>query len=130
MATRHWLFSSPPAEPETTGRLIFQHAQRNSELYFLLLSSHGSSNLLQRVHDVGKRGILNSVKPKTASPIPIEVAANHIIASVFALIEWWLENDMLYPPTKMGEIYGELIVKPTQNIAFESQDKQGEGTQP
>ncbi len=41
------------------------------------------------------------------------VAANHIISSVFSLMRWWLENDLSYSPQKMGDIFTNLIIKPT-----------------
>lgn len=109
---------APQADPETTGRLVFEHAKRNSELYRVLLSSGSSSKLLQRVHEVGTRGILDTVKPKEDSSVPLEIAANHIITSFLALIAWWLEQDMPYPPEQMGRIYSELIMRPTQRVAF------------
>ena len=105
-------------DPQTTGRLVFEHAQKNSELYRVLLSS-GSSGLLARVHEVGTQGVLDTLTPKEGSPVPVEVAANHLIASFLALIAWWLEQNMPYPPARMGEMYRDLIMEPTKALAFE-----------
>lgn len=109
---------STVTDPETTGRIIFEHAARHRDLYLLLLGSRGSSDLLDRVHEVGRKGILLVAEPMPGSPVPFEIAANHVIASFIALIAWWLQHDSPYSAAEMGRIYSELIIKPTQGIAF------------
>lgn len=108
-------------DPVTTGRIIFEHAQRHRELYLLLMDSRGSSDLLNRVHEVGREGIAQFAEPRPGSPVPFDVAVNHIITSFVSLIGWWLENDAPYPPEEMGHIFNELIMKPTRDIAFREQ---------
>lgn len=105
-------------DPVTTGRIIFEHARRHRDLYLLLLDSRGSSDLLNRVHEVGRDGIARLARPRPDSPVPFEIAANHIITSFMSLIAWWLENDTPYSAGEMGRICSELIMKPTRNIAF------------
>jgi len=58
-----------------------------------------------------KAALLLSAMPQ--ENIPAEVAANHIIASVFSLMRWWLDNDLPNSPQKMGDIFTNLIIKPT-----------------
>lgn len=109
---------STDADPQHTGTLVFRHAHKHSELYRVLLSSHASTTLLKRVREVGVQNVLATFHPRQGSAIPAEVAANHIISSFIALIQWWLEHNMPYPPERMGEIYSELIMRPTQAVAF------------
>lgn len=109
---------SADADPVHVGTLVFQHAQENNKLYRVLLGSHGSSRLLRRVQEVGVQQVLHTFGAKEDSAVPLEVAANHLIVSFLALIEWWLEHDMPYGPARMGEIYSELIMGPTREVAF------------
>jgi len=106
------------ADPRVTGRLIFAHAQQHSALYRVLLASQGSSDLLWRVHEIGVQGVLDTYRERPDSAVPSEIAANHIIASFLALIDWWLYHDMPYPPERMGEIYAALIIEPTRAVSF------------
>jgi hypothetical protein len=55
------------------------------------------------------------------------VAAHHLVASSIALIEWWLEHDLPYPPEHMGSIYARLIVEPTLAIAFQPHEERPGG---
>jgi len=110
--------SSSVTDPRTTGRLVFTHAQQNGALYRVLLASRGSSDLLRRVQEIGVQGVLDTYHERPNSPVPIEIAANHIIASFLALIDWWLKRDMPYPPERMGEIYAALIIEPTRTVVF------------
>jgi len=52
--------------------------------------------------------------------VPLEIAAHHIVTSSISLIQWWLDNQMPYPPERMGVIYHELIARPTSAVAFRS----------
>jgi hypothetical protein len=54
------------------------------------------------------------------SLVPVEIAAHHLVASAIALIQWWLDHEMPYPPERMGIIYHELIVRPTNLVAFKA----------
>lgn len=106
-------------DPAAAGRIVFEHAQKHSELYLLLVSSHGSSNLLDRVYKVAAEGVTRMVKPRSGGAIPFDIAVNHIISSFIGLIGWWLQRGMPYPPKQMGQIYADLIMRPTQQLAFE-----------
>lgn len=115
------LTDSTTVDPAATGRIIFDHARRHRDLYLLLLDSRGSSDLLNRVHEVGREGIARFVEPLPDSPVPFEIAANHVITSFMSLIAWWLEHDAPYSTEEMGRIYSELIIKPTHAVAFKKQ---------
>ena len=96
-----------------SGEALFRHIQENPKIFRALLLDESLSFTLEPVLKIArqKSETLLSGLPETRIAIPI--AANHIIASVFALMRWWLENDMPHPPEKMGEIFTDLIVQPT-----------------
>src|SRR5215469_10354287 len=95
-----------------TGALIFRYVQDHSEVVHVLLSSRGSSSLVQKIIEAGTQSIFSQNPPPVGSHIPPEIAANHIVTSTISLIQWWLEHQMPYPPEQMGLIYQELIAQP------------------
>jgi AcrR family transcriptional regulator len=102
------------------GTLIFKHAAVNSRLYRILLSSPGASKIVRRVKEAIAANIVRHCDPLLDYTVPIEVAANHNAAALLALIEWWLEHDMPYPPERMGEIYDALLVKGTWQVVLKN----------
>jgi AcrR family transcriptional regulator len=105
-------------DSSSVGTLIFRYVQGHSELIRVLLSSQRPFALVQRMIEAGTQSVLHNNAPKEGGPVPMEIAANHIVASSIALIQWWLEHDMPYPPERMGAIYHELIAQPTSSLAF------------
>jgi AcrR family transcriptional regulator len=106
------------AEPAATGTVLFRYVKEHEALCRVLLGSGGSPRLVRRIIEAGAAGVMRDNRPRPGSAVPFEVAAHHLVASSVALIEWWLEHDMSYPPERMGEIYAELIVRPTSAAAF------------
>lgn len=109
---------APDADPATVGTLIFRYVQEHSEVIRVLLSSQGASSLMQQMIETGAQNILQEHTQREDSVVPIEVAAYHMVTSAIALVQWWLEHNMPYPPERMGLIYQELIARPTSAVAF------------
>lgn len=109
---------SPNADPAAVGAMIFRYVQQQSEVVRVLLSSRGSTTLVQRIIEAGTETVLRQNMPLAGAAVPMEVAAYHLVTSTLALIQWWLEHEMPYPPDQMGRIYHELIVRPTSAVAF------------
>jgi AcrR family transcriptional regulator len=117
---------SPEADPATVGTFIFRYVQQQSEVVRVLLSSRGSTTLVQRIIEAGTENVLSQHTPLAGAVVPMEIAAYHLVASTLALIQWWLEHDMPYPPERMGNVYDELIVRPTSAVAFSPSQLPGE----
>jgi AcrR family transcriptional regulator len=102
-------------------KLVFEHIQVNSRLYALLLNNSGTSNARKSVKNNLAKIVLqhlqNHAKDQHVSSIPVDIAANHIVAAFLALIEWWLDNQMCYSPERMAEIYVEMILSPFEGIS-------------
>lgn len=103
-----------PQHNYADGLLIFQHAQANAAFYRILNSSQGAFKVRRRVTDQIAQLLITRCEDLflTQGSVPPEIAANHIAASLLALIDWWLENDMPYPAGEMAAIYERLIVAP------------------
>lgn len=91
------------------GRLLFDHVQQNSDLYWVLLNSGpvALTPVMQFARDEALRYLATD-----NSGIPKEILANHAVSSTLSLIQWWLENEMPYSPQEMGTYYAKLIMIP------------------
>ncbi|GHO49364.1 TetR/AcrR family transcriptional regulator [Ktedonospora formicarum] len=112
---------SSAVDAAVTGTLLFRYVAEHEEVVRVLLSSRGSSLLMQKAIERGEKGVLSQAGSRPGCPVPVEVAAYHMVSSSIALIQWWLEKDMPYPPEAMGVMYRELIIQPTKRVVF-SQD--------
>ena len=112
----------PQSDPAAIGALLFHYVREHLAVCRVLLGSPGSAALLRQMIATGTRGVLEGNTPRPESPIPAEVAAHHLVASSIALVQWWLDHDLPYPPERMGAIYAELIVRPTHALAFQSRE--------
>jgi AcrR family transcriptional regulator len=96
---------------DAEGTLIFAHAAKNAVLFQILLESPGAASIRQQVQAEIADTFLQTC-PLLRRPdclIPDVVAANHIAASLLALIEFWLAKGMPYSIEQMGKIYGQMI---------------------
>lgn len=98
--------------PAVGGTIIFRHIADNQALYRVLLGGLNSSVMVQGVHQMILDSILKNQFVQPVPLIPLEIAANHVAASALALVKWWLDHDMPYPPERMGAIYAALIIQP------------------
>lgn len=108
----------PEADPYAVGTLLFQFVERQREVCHALLSSRGSATLRGRIVAAGTASVIAQNSARAGSPVPMEIAANHLVAASMDLIQWWLDHAMPYPAVEMGRIYHELIVRPTHAVAF------------
>ena len=96
---------------EADGKLIFQHVADNQAFFRVLFRSQGTSRAMQDIQEEVAADLLKSNAIPNTSPIPPEIAANHLVATILALIRWWLENDMPYSVERMAVIYSSLIMQ-------------------
>ena len=108
----------PTDDPAEVGTLLFQYVGEHSEVSRVLLSTRGSRALAQQMVAEGSQRVLSEHQPRSGSLVPAEVAANHLVASSVALVQWWLEHDMPYTPAQMGVMYRDLIYQPAIAAAF------------
>ena len=93
------------------GSLIFNHVAQNSDLFQILLESSGAAPIRRRVQaDIAQLFLQTcDLLHREDCLIPDVVAANHIAASLLALIEYWLAEGRPYSVEQMGKIYGQMI---------------------
>jgi AcrR family transcriptional regulator len=96
--------------PAENGRIIFEHIAANSDLYRVLLSS--GSAALEPVKEYAYREAITALEQVSDLPIPPPILAQNMVAAVFSLVQWWLENDMLYSPQEMAVYLAQLVAVP------------------
>ncbi len=101
------------------GGVVFTYIQAHHELCQVLLHSQGSASLVAHIRATSVAHTLAQYRPRPGSPVPPEIAADHLVSASIALIQWWLDHDMPYAPERMGAIYEALVLAPTHALAFE-----------
>lgn len=88
--------------------LVFNHVADNARIYKALLDDPNLGLVIHAI--IGYVATFNEQKfiaslPADSQPtIPIPILAHHIGGSLYALIHWWLRNDMPYSPAEMAEM--------------------------
>ena len=103
--------------PEKEGQLIFEHVAANHELYQVFLRGEGTQALVDHVEREAVKELVMRYARYTPS-IPAAILANHVVASIIALIKWWLRNDMPFTPQQMGVFYADLIMRPIEKLVI------------
>lgn len=94
-------------------QIIFDHVAENASLYKVLLGENGFGYVINRVlaymAAYDEKELRRHFKDEDF-PLPIPLVARHISGSLFALLTWWLENDMPYSPQFMAQAVQKLCV--------------------
>ena len=106
---------NPDTDPAAAGVVFFRYIQQHVEVVRVLLERRA---ILQKLIAVVTRQIVDEHTAQEGSPVPLEIAAHHLVSASIALVEWWLDNGMPYSAEQMGQIYANLIATPTSRLAF------------
>jgi len=90
---------------------LFSHLQNVQPFYRGLVRSRKSEPLMKSGSEYLSQqlaaGLEANLKYHPAIPIPI--LANFLATELFALLKWWLEEHMPYPPERMDQIFHALV---------------------
>ncbi len=112
-----WNVAAPPA---LDGRVMdailatFQHAADNAQFYRVILRGEGASKANRRIHAIIRQKATELVNERTKEgslrpQVPMDVFANYLAGALMAIITWWLEEDVPYPPDQMAEMFRMLF---------------------
>ena len=91
---------------------LFRHLAEAHHVYKAMIGSRGIDIANEMIHSILLRhatsGLERRPDASDQTTIPIEVRAEFLAGSLFALLTWWIDNDLPYPPERMDEIYQEL----------------------
>ncbi len=104
--------------------LTFRHTADHADLYKMLLSERGSSYIVFRIlnytAEYGRKQLQDSLPPGTPLPVTADLVCHHLAGSLFALLSWWLQNDMPYTPEYMAGITHRLGIEGTIAVLGET----------
>jgi AcrR family transcriptional regulator len=96
------------------GRLIFEHVQKYDGLYRSILHSPEFVGKLKQLLTLRVADqIQMHARDLDELAFPVELAANHMVAALIGMIEWWLEKGKPLPVEEMARIYERLIIQAT-----------------
>ncbi|MCA9980010.1 MAG: TetR/AcrR family transcriptional regulator [Anaerolineales bacterium] len=117
--------NQPTWETLDSERLIFEHVAEHAAMYRVLLGEGGVGYVAHRIisyiaNEVAKE--IRAEKPTAvAEPIPIDIIAQHVAGSTYALLCWWLANDMPYTPAEMAHMAQKMCFHGTMWALMEMQ---------
>ena len=92
-------------------QIAFTHAAENADLYRVLLSGQGATNLQARLRDYiagTVQLVIEANLPKGKPDVPVEVASNYLAGALLMHLEWWLRKDMPYSAEEMAAFFTQL----------------------
>ena len=102
---------------EEEGYRLFQHVEENQSMYRGILDSRVFARKFRnRMSEMVQMHIHNHTDNIINRAIPTEIAANHMVSSLLALVEWWLSNEMPYSKERMAMVYDHLIIRATWHV--------------
>ncbi|KAA3645259.1 MAG: hypothetical protein DWQ07_12330, partial [Chloroflexi bacterium] len=87
--------------------LTFENADRNRDLYRLMLGSQGSALLTQRVAQVLAQQIQSSIEVGEYlgdAPQPPDILAQFIVGALIQMVLWWLETPNKFTSRQMADM--------------------------
>lgn len=97
---------------------VFEYVAQHHQLFKTLFSENGlgyvSHSIIRYIaaYNMSKTTMLDLSEQE----IPAPVVAWHVAGSLYALIIWWLDNDLPFPPAKMAQITFQLCTRGTYSV--------------
>lgn len=90
---------------------LFRHVGEEYELYKALLWTPGIDLLIKHM----KKSLSNRIKQGLEKSgkefeVPIHILASFLAGSFLTLLQWWLENKMIYSPEQIDKIFRNLTL--------------------
>ncbi len=100
---------------EIEGQLIFEYIEQKADLFRILFKSQSVTRVRKKIVRNIATIFQKSCLPlaRSNNQMTVAITSNHIATSLLALIEWWLDNNMMPAATQMGKIYKSLIIDST-----------------
>ncbi len=96
---------------------IFRHAEKNADLYRVMLGGKGSALLTSRAEDYLTQAVLHDIRhapqpPEVNFNLPEDFEAQLLVGVISRLLHWWLEKPNKYSAEQMADmIYKALYRK-------------------
>lgn len=102
----------PPWSNEAYDRLLFEHIAEHAALYRALLGERGLGLVIHQViayiAQVIDRDLREQMPEGVQLDAPAPVVSHFYAGALFALIKWWLEQEMPLPAAEMAKLSDRL----------------------
>ena len=90
--------------------IVFQHAQNYTGVYKALVGKQGGALMATHMHKYLSVLIREALKGQWSKDmrVPLDVVVHHLASSLIALLTWWVEHDLRYPPKHINEMFQQL----------------------
>ncbi len=109
----------------TSDRLIFEHVAEHATMYRVLIGEGGVGYVAHRIISYIAEVVaaeIRAEKPTAVEEaIPIDLIAQHVAGSTYALLCWWLQEDMPYTPLEMAQMAQKMCFHGTMWALMEMQ---------
>jgi AcrR family transcriptional regulator len=93
---------------------FFSHVQTHRQLYISLVRAGATERLFKKSHAHLRQNIelyLRGLLPNGAMPaLPLPLVADYMAGAILTMLNWWLANDMPYPPEAMNAMFHQLVL--------------------
>ena len=100
--------------------MTFEHVAEHDRLYKVLLSERGMGYLMHRIvnyiADLSAKQLQDSLPKEAVLSVPAGLISRHVAGSLFALLSWWVTNDMPYPAEYMTNVMHQMCVHGTFSV--------------
>lgn len=99
---------------------LFRHVEEVHDFYKALARSRKTDLLFKTGQSYLTKSIENSLTTyltdKALPSVPVSVLSNYLASEIFALLKWWLDHNMPYPPERMDEIFHQLVIPSFRSV--------------
>jgi AcrR family transcriptional regulator len=127
---------SKPLDPLTAIEMVFRHAGENATLYRVLLNGGAAQKALNRLQDIISEAaqlfFQRRLKQQAAAipQYPPGVISHYFSSSMLGLLNWWLAEDLPYPPEVMAQAFVSLFFRGANQALGISQPEIPTGSNP
>jgi len=117
-----WGVENPPTEEEGNEKShrilsalpLFRHTHEQHRLYKAMVGGRGIDVVIKTIQNHLSEHIQEQIErllPDGQTPlVPPPVMANYLAGALLTLLTWWLDNEMLYSPERMDEMFQQLAM--------------------
>ena len=93
---------------------LFRHTGEHHHLYKAMIGGKGIDVVVKTINDAliahAQTHLEQIVAERGQPSVPPLVIVTYLVGALMALLAWWLDNDMPYPPEQMDEMFQQLTI--------------------
>ncbi len=97
----------------------YRYVRQHQSVFRMYLSLPPDNQARQRVKNAFTEIVRKRYRPQVQSNVEPDIVINHVLASSDELLGWFLDNIDAYSPEEIAEIYCNLVVRATADLALE-----------